>query len=130
MYYKRDIRLCAGAHFRAHTDNLFQQLDILPLDKLINFKTRIFMHKLKNDLLPDTFSDYFVKFSQPHVQNTRNANLYRLPLFKSTFSQRQSIKFNGAKLWNNFPVTVQNSSSLTQFKKLLKSVLSSAVPRL
>ena len=130
LLQKRAIRLCAGAHFRAHTHNLFQQLNVLPLDKLIDFKTGIFMHKFKNDFLPDTFSNYFVKLSQPHVQNTRNVNLYRLPLFKSTFSQRQSIQFNGAKLWNNLPVTIQNSTSLTHFKKLLKSVLSFAVPRL
>ena len=38
------IRLCAGTHYHAHTCHLFQQLNLLPLAKVIDVKTGTLMY--------------------------------------------------------------------------------------
>ena len=121
---KRVIRLCAGAHYRAHTCHLFQQLTLLPLAKHIDLKTGIFMYKFQNNfLVPDIFSDYYTAHNQIHSQKTRNRFHYRFPIFRSALAQRQSIQFNGVKIWNKLPTCLKESTTLVQFKKGYKILI-------
>ena len=113
-----------GAHYRAHTGPLYHQLNVLLLQNLIDLKVGIFMFKFKNSLLPSILSNYFVTQSQVHSQNTKNCSHYRLPIFRSALAQRQSIQYNGVKIWNNLSAHLNESKTLTQFKKRYKLVLS------
>ena len=125
LLQKRAIRICAGAHYRAHTSNLFQQLKLLPLNKLTDLKTGIFMYKYFNKSLPDLFTNFCLMQNQVHSQKTRNCLHYRLPLYKSALSQKQSVKFNGVKIWNNLSSYLKESKTLVQFKTRYKSILRS-----
>ena len=121
---KRVVRLCAGAHYRAHTCHLFQQLELLPLAKLIDVKTGTFMYEFQNNLLPDIFFDYYTTHNQIHSQKTRNRFNYRFPIFRSALSEAISIQFHGVKTWNKLPTYLKESTSLVQFKKRYKMFIS------
>ena len=107
---KRAIRICSDAHYRAHCDPLFRALGTLPLTKLISFKTGIFLYKLKHDLLPSVFSDYFIQQNNIHSKFTRGRNDFRMPIFRTSFAQNQSIKYHGVNVWNNLDCSIKELS--------------------
>ena len=113
---KRVIRICSGAHFRAHCEPLFGILGTLPLTKLVSFKTGVFMHKLQHDILPSVFLTYFITQNKIHSKNTRRRTDFRLPLFRTSFAQNQSIR------WNNLEGSLK-CLSLCCFKKKMKRSL-------
>ena len=118
---KRAIRICTKAQPREHCEPLFRKLDTLPLMKLISFKTGLFMYKYSHNLLPSIFSNCFVKQSNIHSKHTRRNNDYRPPLFRTSFSQNQSIKHHGVNIWNNLENSFKvKNISFSRFKKIYK----------
>ena len=81
------------------------------------------MYKFFNQLLPGIFSNFCIMQNQIHSQETRNRLKYRLPLYKSALSQRQSVQFNGIKIWNNLSSFLKESKTLVQFKNRYKAIL-------
>ena len=119
---KRVIRICSGAHYLAHCDPLFIELKTLSLEKLIVFKTAIFMFKMNHDLIPSIFLDLFVKQFNVHTINTRKRENYRPHLFRTAFSQKQSIRYHGVNIWNNIEEGIKHLS-YNNFRKILKANL-------
>ena len=119
---KRAIRICSGAHYRAHCNPLFVQLRTLPLDKLALFKTGVFMHKLQHGRLPKLFSDYFIKQNMIHSKYTRRRTDFRLPIFHTFSAQNQSIRYHGVKTWNTLETQIRNLN-FCSFKKTYKKIL-------
>ena len=115
------IRICSGAHFRAHCEPLFGTLGTLPLAKLVSFKTGVFMHKLQHDIMPSVFSTYFIKQNKIHSKNTRRSSDFRLPIFRTSFAHSQSIRYHGVNIWNksvlptNTLFTLYNTMILSHF---------------
>ena len=48
----------------------------------------VFMYKHQTKLLPQTFSNYFIKHNQIHKYSTRNAKDYSIHKAKKMFSDR------------------------------------------
>ena len=92
----------------------------------------IFIHKCLYNSLLSNFEDWF-KFSiAVHNYGTRlNINIDSGSLTNNLFipSARTSnygmklLKVNGPKMWNDIPVRIRNTLSLTSFKNLLKDHL-------
>ena len=57
---KEAIRIISNAGFRDHTNRLFKQKGILPLEDLIKFSILKFMHKFKHGKLPFSFNETWV----------------------------------------------------------------------
>ena len=68
-----------------------------------------------NGLAPAQLLDDFHSSDQIHIYNTRNKDLIRLPLAKTTKFQT-SFKYNAAKSWNTLPRNSRHDQSLTSFK--------------
>ena len=80
------------------------RLQILKLDDLCKFEVAKLMHQFPQKKISDIFCQYFTYYNDIFKCSTRNSadyNLY-LPQFFSNRTQR-SIKYVGAKIWNNFP---------------------------
>ena len=113
------IRVLAGADWYEHASPLYVKLNILSLDKLILYALAKFMHKYYLKCLPSSFNNYFTLVSSIHSCHTRNAaksNQYFLPQFSTSLLLR-TIKFKGAKLWNDIP---ENLRKLSHKQFLLK----------
>ena len=120
---KRAVRLCCNEHYRAKTSPLFKSLHLLKLPDLITHNTLLFMYKFKYGLLPSTFSDFFPLNSAIHNVNTRGKNKFYIPRFRTSFLQRNSIRYQGPVHWNAInPLLIQKR--ITTFKSLHKKILS------
>ena len=113
------IRVLAGADWYEHASPLYVKLNILSFDKLILYALAKFMHKYYLKCLPSSFNNHFTLVSSIHSCHSRNAaksNQYFLPQFSTSLLLR-TIKFKGAKLWNDIP---ENLRKLSHKQFLLK----------
>jgi len=81
---KKAIRLINRAPALAHTQELFFNSNILPLEKLIQQAKLNFMHSIEYGYGPPTFLNLWQKNYErnPNSQNLRNANDYYLPAIR------------------------------------------------
>ena len=62
----------------AHTETLFINLRILPLDKLILNRIAIMMYKYTNDMLPSVMHELYKRNNEIHIYGIRNKDLFRI----------------------------------------------------
>ena len=107
---KKAVRIISFKKSDHHTDPLFKELEILPLEKSIELKYAKFMWRLHNNFLPDSLSKNF--------RSNERTN------FTSSISRLESLKrfilFSGPKLWNELPQCITNKPSLNSFSNSLK----------
>ena len=97
---KRAVRIVHGAGKYDHTDPIFQSLKILNLKKLYMYSVQIFLHKYRQQNLPDIFIDFFTVASTIHEHHTRQNNHYCAPLARCV--QRSSTpRCTGVKINNS-----------------------------
>ena len=63
---KRAVRIIKSAPYRAHTEPLFQELNILPFHKIFQYSVIIFMFKCFNNMLPPLFAQLYLKNCDLH----------------------------------------------------------------
>ena len=96
-----------------HTDSLFQELEILPLEKFIKLRYGKFMWRLNNGFLPESLATNF-----PRNRRTQIAtSLSRLE------SLKQFVLFAGPQIWNELPPEITNKPSLNSFSNAFKNYL-------
>ena len=110
---KKAIRIISFKNSDYHTDPLFKDLEILPLDKSIELKNAKFMWRLKNGFLPESLANNFPNTVRTNVVNS----ISRLE------SLKRFILFAGPKLWNELPLCIRNKPSLNSFSNTLKKYL-------
>ena len=64
------IRLITFTERLAHTEPIFLQLNILPIDKLIQDRIGLFMYKMFHGLHPPTINNLYIKNCDVHNHNT------------------------------------------------------------
>ena len=108
--WQKAVRIISFKNNDYHTDPLFKELEILPLEKSIELKNAKFMWRLHNNFLPDSLSNNF-------RSNERTS-------FTSSISRLESLKrfilFSGPKLWNELPRCITDKPSLNSFSNNLK----------
>ena len=95
--------------------------------KFINIHARcikavaIQMYKIKHQTAPD----YLVElFNEREINySIRNHDKFTLPNFDTITFGRKSFKYYGAKLWNNLPIEIKDSVSLSNFKTAITTWL-------
>ena len=102
---KRAVRIMSFKGRDHHTDGLFQELEILPLDKFIKLRYGKFMWRLNNGFLPESLASNFPRNRRTQI----STSLSRLE------SLRQFVLFSGPQLWNELPSEITNKSSLNSF---------------
>ena len=96
---------------------------ILKLEDLFRFEIAKFMHQFTCKKLPTNFNHYFTYISavSSHATSHSSNNDIFLPRLHSARTQR-SIKFIGAKLWNDIPFEIKKLA-FNKFKESYKSLL-------
>ena len=107
---KKAIRIISFKERDFHTDPLFKDLEILPLEKSIEFKYAKFMWRLANKLLPENLSANFRMNERNMIPNS----ISRLE------SLKRFIRFSGPELWNELPHCITNKPTLNSFSNNLK----------
>ena len=121
---KKVIRLIASVPRYEHTKPLFQQLDILPLPQLIEFRMIMFLYKYENNKVPCVINNIFTRNREVHTYNTRNANNFIIPPIKVECFRR-SFTYNAIITYNKFINHLNFSVYICKFKKLAKILIRS-----
>ena len=89
---------------------------------MIKFEFAKFIFKFKNNMLPLSFSNYFVDLTKIHKHNTRqkSAGGYHHHTFDSEFG-RKRLHHACLKEWEAIPLA-QKNCSFAKFKNNYKSV--------
>ena len=105
-YYKKIGRIITYSHYLAHTENIFKELHILPIDKVYVSRVGIFLYKQENGLLPEVMDSLYMKTNTIHLHNTRNANKFRISTGTEIFSH------TSARIWNALESKIDVSVSI------------------
>ena len=120
---KRAVRAISHQSFLAHTLPIFTDLKLLRIADIFKLRLLSFVYEAINKSAPDCFHDFFSLTSSIHCHNTRQSTRGDLFLTKLNTLQYglKSIRYLGAKQWNEIPATIRISSSKFLFKKRLKA---------
>ena len=110
---KKAVRIISFKDRYEHTEPLFKDLQILPLDKSIEIKYGKFMWRLHNNYLPDSI----IKNFRRNTRTNFSRSLSRLE------SLNQFVLFAGPQLWGQLPSEITNKPSLNSFTKAYKKLL-------
>jgi hypothetical protein len=119
---KRAIRIICNIRQRDSSTASFKKLKILKLPDIHTFAVLNFMFKFKNDLLPDTFNDFYQENQVYHRYPTRGANQLRAPKIKTKIAE-MFIKNSGAALWNIFSPQINIKDRIKPFKQEVITLL-------
>ena len=102
-----------------HTDHsvLLKELRWLNVRQLIFIDTAILMHRVANNLGPETISDMYQVANNVHNYSTRYASDSNFFLNRpNTTKGQRSTTFSGARVWSRVPATIREAQSLVLFK--------------
>ena len=121
---KKIARIATFSIYLAPSAPLFKKLNLLTVYDINILQTCIFIYKYTflPDSLPKPFDNFFTTNSQIHSHNTRQADNLHPPFSRTSHSQF-ALSYRGTQLWNVHLKTAKRSSSLTNFKCKLKSIL-------
>ena len=77
MFSTKNVRI-TFSHYLAHTQPLFIDWFLLPLDKFILNRIVIIMYTICNFLLPEVIIVLYVRNKDIHSYNTKSSNLLRV----------------------------------------------------
>ena len=73
LLQKRAMTIITTSFYDAHTDPIFKNICILPLNDMYLTEIGKIMFQYKTVLLPDIFNNTFIRRNQVHSHDTRNA---------------------------------------------------------
>ena len=89
----------------------------------LKYNKAVIIYKALNNMTPDYITKLLIPMSQAHSLNLRsgqNGTLYTPLAHTSLYSGAFSC--SAPKLWNSFPQEVRNSTSLSAFKRNVRTI--------
>ena len=113
---KKAVRVITFNKFDAHSEPLFKDLNILNLQKSIDFNLGKFMWNIQNKKLPNFLSTEF-KIDIITKSNRRiNISNKFIPLYRTRYKEN-FITIKGPQLWRELPKELKDSVSKRNFAK-------------
>ena len=117
LLQKKILRIMTFSPYLAHTDPLFKNLEILPIDKIFIDRIGITMFKVTYELVPKSIHQLFSRNKDIHSHDTRNKDLLRASTGTKNFT------FLSSRIWNAIVCNININVSLSRFKYILKIYL-------
>ena len=108
-----------------HSSPIFNDLKILKLHDLFQSKLLSFVYECVNKISPASFHTFFDSLATVHQYGTRQAIKGDIFLIQKNTLQYglRSVRYCGAKCWNDIPVDIKRSPSVKSFRLKLKAFL-------
>jgi hypothetical protein len=116
LLQKKAIRIITGSEYRAHTAPLFKVMKILKLEDIHDYMIAVRMYKLN-------CSGAVIRAH--HTYNTRQRDDI-IPTYQRLTKTQHAFSHIGPNIWNKIPAEIQNSSTISKFKKDYKNMLLNA----
>jgi hypothetical protein len=116
-------RIVLKADRRCDARPLLQQLHWLPVESRLRFKIALLTYKVRLTSTPSYLSSTLTSKRQSGY-SLRSSSVPQLtiPRVKTEFARR-AFRVAAPQIWNDLPVNVQSSQSVTVFKSRLKTFL-------
>ena len=126
---KRAVRAISHEKAFSHSTPIFRSLKLLRLHDIFKLRLLTFVFESINKLTPSCFNNFFTLNISVHHYETRQSFRGDIYLDKKNTLQfgLKSIRYMGAKLWNDLPAEIRDSTSKFLFKKNLKHHLLNAM---
>ena len=122
---KKAVRIISHQSYLSHSLPIFKELRLLRVSDIIQLKLLIFVYEAVNNIISSCFHEFFTYNSTVHSYNTRQS--HRGDIFmvqtNSSLYGLKSIRYLGAKSWNELPMEIRKLSSKKVFEKQLKEYL-------
>ena len=123
LVQKKCIRNVCGTGYLSHTEPLFYKMNILKVEDLFAFNAAKLVFKLNNELLPESFNNFLIPFSQPNRTNSYVINKPKSDHLKQFPTYILPI------IWNNLNYKLKLESKFSTFKReLLDQLLAKYKP--
>ena len=120
---KKVVRIISHANWKAHTEPLFKELEILPIKDINIYIIAQFMFRFNNGLLPEIFDNFFTTNDKIHSYDTRSKKHLHPPVLKSELG-RKGIRRRGMFIWNQIiSLDIQLDTSQPVFKQICKRLI-------
>ena len=117
---KRCMRIITKSRYNAHTEPLFFNLKVLPLNDLITYHKLIFMHSLAHQYCavhyPHFITNYELNLHRFELRNDKDFFVYRNN--SALIKRMPLIDFPSA--WNDLDTELKEIASKPLFKKIIK----------
>ena len=119
---KKVVRAITFKKFTSPSTPIFSELKILKLYDLFHLKLLTFVYESVNLISPTVFHNFFVTLSHAHQYDTRQARGGDVFMMRKNTLQYglRSIRYAGAKSWNNIPFKIKQSPSVMIFRRAMK----------
>ena len=110
-FTEKNCKTCTNSMWLEHTNpNTLKIQDLHPL------QVYIFMYQFHHNLISDDLLEpnYFTMNNEVHNYNTRGATKIRVG-FVNTCLAYNTIRIQGALLWNTIPTSLKNAPSITGY---------------
>ena len=117
---KRCIRNVGLKKFKAHTEPIFKNLEILKLSDKLAYCKSVFMHQYRNEKLPVSFSGLFKDITSTEELQTRH-NDYNY--INKPANKKYLENFPYKKLvsnWNSLSIDLKSTAEKNEFQQMLK----------
>ena len=119
-------RILTGHPRSDHITPVLRSLHWLPIQQRIHFKTLITVHKAVNHTAPVYIQELVQLRLSSRSLRSSDQLLLEVPFSRSSKATSQAFSIAGPVLWNNIPVDIRCSASLSVFKSKLKTYLFSS----
>ena len=114
-------RLIALSRKHEHITPILFNLHWLPVDYRIIFKILLITYKALNDLAPSYVRDLLTPYTPSRQLRSSSKDLLSIPHFNLKTYGARSFSVAAPTLWNTLPSDIKNSSSVSLFKRKLKT---------
>ena len=119
---KKCLRIITFSIYLEHTEPLFQNLEVLNIQKLVIHRIAMLMFKNSKQMVPIAVRMLFVRNDQYHNYNTRQSRSLHPSVGRGEAIYR-SFSFHGVNIWNYLSKHIPTNVSYNCFNKLTKSYL-------
>ena len=116
---RKAVRIMSNSQYLSHSAPLFYKYNLLNVYDIYLLEVCTFMHKEFNNKLLDIFHKYFNQHKSLHKYQTRHAEDYEIPHFKTNFAQK-TIRATGPTKWNLTEKHVKEARTIKHFRNKIK----------
>ena len=97
---------------------------ILPIEQRIEYKLSLLCFKIISHQAPIYLSELLHLYTPSwQLCSSTDTRVFRIPSFRTKSSGQRSFSYQAPVIWNQLPVSVHHSTSVSSFKSSLKTFL-------
>ena len=108
----------------AHVTPMLHSLHWLPIEQRIKYKLSLLCFKIISHQASIYLSELLHLYTPSRqLHSSTDTQMFRIPSFRTKYCGQRSFSYQAPVIWNQLPVSVRHSISVSSFKSSLKTVL-------